>query len=69
MRYEHAVGYTLFRCKDVEDIGSMLPEVQEAVTDFSRFTELVSLKVFSPFKTNALDNTNSISEGMRNNSI
>ena len=63
--YEHAVGYTLFRCQDVEDIGSMLPEVQEAVTDYSRFTEMVSLEAFSPFKsgTNALDNINSISEG------
>ncbi len=59
------MGYALFRCQDVEDIGSMLPEVQEAVTDFSRFSEMVTLEAFSPFKngTNALDNINSVSEG------
>lgn len=64
--FEHAVGYALFRCQDVEDTGSLLPEVQAAVTDFSRFSEMVSLESFSPFKngTNALDNINSVSEGM-----
>ena len=63
--FEHAAGYALFRCKDTEDIGSLLPEVQEAVEDFSRFASMVTLEGFSPFKTgaNALDNINSISEG------
>ena len=63
--FEHAAGYALFRCQDVEDIGSLLPEVQEAVMDYSRFTSMVNLEAFSPFKTgaNALDNINSISEG------
>lgn len=63
--FEHAVGYALFRCQDVEDIGSLLPEVQLAVTEFSRFKEIVSLESFHPFinGTNALDNINSISEG------
>ena len=63
--FEHAVGYSLFRCQDVEDTGSLLPEVQQAVTDYSRFTEMVSLESFSPFKSgaNALDNINSVSEG------
>ena len=63
--FEHAAGYALFRCQDTEDIGSLLPEVQEAVEDFSRFASMVTLEAFSPFKTgaNALDNINSISEG------
>ena len=66
MLFEHAAGYAIFRCRDVEDIGSLLPEVQAAMTDFSLFTSTVSLEAFSPFKTgvNALENINSISEGI-----
>ena len=66
MLFEHAAGYAIFRCRDVEDIGSLLPEVQAAMTDFPLFTSTVSLEAFSPFKTgvNALENINSISEGM-----
>ena len=63
--FEHASGYAIFRCHDVEDIGSLLPEVQEAMADFTRFTSMVQLEAFSPFKTgaHALENINSISEG------
>ena len=55
----------MFRCQDVEDIGSLLPEVQEAVLDFARFGSMLTLEAFAPFKTgvNALENINSISEG------
>lgn len=64
--FEHAAGYAIFRCRDVEDIGSLLPEVQAAMEDFSLFSAAVSLEAFSPFKTgvNALENINSVSEGM-----
>ena len=64
--YEHAAGYALFRCQNVEEIGALLPEVQEAVLDFARFSQVAQLEAFSPFKTgaNALDNINSISEGV-----
>ena len=64
--FEHAAGYALFRCQDVEEIGALLPEVQEAVLDFARFSQVVQLEAFCPFKTgaNALDNINSISEGV-----
>ena len=63
--FEHASGYALFRCTDIEDVGSSLPQVMEAMADFARFGRLVQLEAFSPFKTsaNALDNINSISEG------
>ena len=63
--FEHAAGYALFRCQNVEEIGALLPEVQEAVLDFTRFSQVAQLEAFSPFKTgaNALDNINSISEG------
>ncbi|KAK3094708.1 hypothetical protein FSP39_005296 [Pinctada imbricata] len=43
-----------------------LPQVEQAVTDLSKFQAMVKLVAFSPFKsgTNALDNINSISEGV-----
>ena len=63
--FEHASGYAVFRCEGAEDIGSLLPEVQEAVLDFARFGSMIDLVAFSPFKTgaNALENINCISEG------
>ena len=63
--FEHAAGYAIFRCREVEDIGSLLPEVQEAVLDFALFGSVISLEAFVPFKTgaNALENINCISEG------
>lgn len=63
--YEHASGYAIFKCEGVEDIGSLLPEVQEAMMDFARFGSMVTLEAFGPFKTgvNALENINCISEG------
>ena len=66
--YEHASGFSLFRVKEFEKIGMLLPEVENSVTDLSRFNSIVSLVAFSPFKsgTNALDNINSISEGVKN---
>ena len=65
MLFEHASGYAVFRCQDVEDIGSLLPEVQDAVLDFARFGSMITLEAFAPFKSgaNALENINSISEG------
>ena len=50
-----------------EEIGALLPEVQESVVDLERFGRLVKLVAFSPFKTaaNALENINSISEGKK----
>ncbi len=65
MLFEHASGYAVFRCGEVEDIGSLLPEVQEAVLDFARFGSMLNLEAFSPFKSgiNALENINCISEG------
>lgn len=64
--YEHASGYAVFKVVSQEEIGVLLPEVQESVTDLSRFGKLVKLVAFSPFKSgaNALDNINCISEGL-----
>jgi len=64
--FEHAAGYAIFKVNATEEIGALLPEVQESVTDLERFGRLVKLVAFSPFKNaaNALENINSISEGM-----
>lgn len=66
MLYEHASGYGVFKVIAQEEIGVLLPEVQESVADLSRFGKLVKLAAFSPFRsgTNALDNINCISEGL-----
>ncbi|ESN92330.1 hypothetical protein HELRODRAFT_157952 [Helobdella robusta] len=64
--YEHATGYALFRVKEFEEIGMMQPEVEQSVLDLSRFNAIVTLVSFCPFRSgaNALDNMNSISEGI-----
>nr|CAD7194549.1 unnamed protein product [Timema douglasi] len=64
--FEHAAGYALFRVKEFEETGMLLPQVEESVTDISRFNSIVKLVGFSPFKTalKALENLNSISEGI-----
>ena len=63
--FEHASGYALFKVKEMEEIGMLLPEVEAGVADISRFNGVVKLVAFYAFKTgtNALDNINSISEG------
>lgn len=64
--FEHAAGYAVFKINSSEEIGALLPEIQEAVTDLERFGRIVKLVAFNPFKTaaNALENINSISEGV-----
>lgn len=64
--YEHASGYALFRVKEFEEIGAFLTQVEQSVLDLSKFNSVVKLIAFSPFVSglNALDNLNSISEGV-----
>ncbi|CAF0759231.1 unnamed protein product [Didymodactylos carnosus] len=64
--YEHASGYSLFRVHEFEEIGMLLPQVEQSVLDLSKFATVVKLIAFFPFQSgiNALDNTNSISEGL-----
>ncbi|KAI6215717.1 SnoRNA binding domain protein [Aphelenchoides besseyi] len=64
--FEHAVGYTLFKVKEFEDIGSMVPEVAASLTDPQRFQSIVQVHAFEPFKNTeaALENCNCISEGL-----
>lgn len=64
--FEHAAGYGIFKVEEFEEIGMLLPQVEEAVTDLSRFNSIVSLVGFMPFKTAvaALESINAISEGL-----
>lgn len=64
--YEHAAGYGVFKVQQFEEIGMLLPQLEAAVSDLSRFNSIVKLVGFSPFKTAvaALENINAISEGV-----
>ncbi|CAJ0585135.1 unnamed protein product, partial [Mesorhabditis spiculigera] len=64
--YEHAVGYALFKVKEFEDAGNILPQVNDSIGDVSKFSNIVNLIAFDPFKNteSALENCNSISEGV-----
>lgn len=66
MLYEHAAGYSLFKVKEIEEIGMLLAQVESSVTDLGRFNQVVSNVSFVPFKTAvaALENINCISEGI-----
>lgn len=64
--FEHAAGYGIFKVKEFEEIGMLLPQLESCVTDLSRFNSIVQLVGFLPFKTAvaALDAINNISEGI-----
>uniref|UniRef100_A0A3B3CYQ8 Nucleolar protein 56 n=1 Tax=Oryzias melastigma TaxID=30732 RepID=A0A3B3CYQ8_ORYME len=52
--------------KEVEEIGMLLPQVEESVLSIGKFNSMVSLAAFFPFKSAqaALENINAISEGV-----
>lgn len=64
--YEHAAGYGLFKSKEYEEIAMFIPQVEKASQNPVKFKAFVNLVAFLPFKsgTNALDNINSLSEGV-----
>merc|ERR1712002_970346 len=64
--FEHAAGYALFAVKEVEEIGMLLPQVEESVLNIGKFNSMVSLAAFFPFRSAqaALENMNAISEGV-----
>lgn len=64
--FESASGYALFEVVEHEEIGTLLNEVQESVSDLAKFGRIVKLKAFQPFTSaeNALENINNISEGI-----
>ncbi|KAK9955142.1 hypothetical protein ABG768_015034 [Culter alburnus] len=64
--FEHAAGYALFGVKEVEEIGMLLPQVEESVLNIGKFSSVIRLNAFFPFKSAqaALENINAISEGV-----
>jgi nucleolar protein 56 len=63
--FETASGYAIFKAKFHEDIGAKTRAMQESIADFSKFSKMVDLVSFSPFKSaaQALENANDVSEG------
>jgi len=49
--FESALGYSIFERKEFEEIGSESQEIQKAINDYERFSLIVKLKSFFPFKT------------------
>ncbi|KAK6461265.1 nucleolar protein [Scheffersomyces coipomensis] len=65
--FEEATGYGIFKVLiQQDDIASRSKEVQEASNDLSKFSKMVELVSFAPFKgaAQALENANDISEGL-----
>ncbi|XP_016311528.1 nucleolar protein 56-like isoform X2 [Sinocyclocheilus anshuiensis] len=64
--FEHAAGYALFAVKEVEDIGMLLPQVEQSVLNLGKFSSVIKLSAFFPFKSaqGALENINAVSEGV-----
>ncbi|KAL2211101.1 Nop domain-containing protein [Sarocladium strictum] len=65
--YESPVGYALFKVVSQADtVGLKLKETQESVNDVSKFSKMVKLANFSPFRghVEALENINLVSEGI-----
>ncbi|XP_023667431.1 nucleolar protein 56 isoform X1 [Paramormyrops kingsleyae] len=64
--FEHAAGYALFAVKEVEEIGMLLPQVEESVLNIGKLNNILKLAAFFPFKSAqaALENINAVSEGV-----
>lgn len=62
--FESASGYAIFEVKLVDGIGSKSAAAQESIKDLSKFSKMVTLASFSPFKSaaDALENINDVSE-------
>lgn len=62
---ESASGYALFEVLEADVIAAQADAVQQAITEFPRFSKMVKLTAFAPFRSaeHALENANMISEG------
>lgn len=69
--FESAAGLALFKVEQVESIGSMTKQVQDAMADLPSFGKMVQLMSFSPFKSapEALQGALDISEGVVNDHL
>ena len=62
---ETATGFALFERGQGDEVSLKLHEVQKSVLEFGRFSRMLSLRAFAPFKTaeEALENINAVAEG------
>lgn len=62
--FESAAGYGLFSILECDEISTLVEEVQNGLSDFSKFQRVVKMVSFLPFLTaeSALENINAISE-------
>lgn len=62
---ESASGYALFKVIEADVIAAQIDSVQAAIVEFSRFSKMIKLCAFAPFRSaeHALENANLISEG------
>lgn len=60
--YEAANGYCLFQKEEYDETGAGLSKVQKAVDSLERFTKMVTIAAYQPFKTaeEALENIQSV---------
>jgi len=63
--FEHASGYALFSVKEFDEVATFLPQVENSVTDVSKFQSIVKLEAFQAFRSgqNSLENCNAIAAG------
>jgi nucleolar protein 56 len=62
---ETSSGYAIFSVKLKDDIAASTPAAGESITDFSKFSRMVDLMSFAPFKSaaHALENANDTADG------
>lgn len=62
--FESSSGFALFNVLESEEIASMVADVQNGTTDFSRFQRVVRLLAFQPFVSaeDALESISAITE-------
>jgi nucleolar protein 56 len=60
--YETASGYCLFEKEEYDETGAGLSKVQKAISSLERFTKMVKIAAYVPFKTaeEALENIQAI---------
>ncbi|KAL5103371.1 Nucleolar protein 56 [Taenia crassiceps] len=68
--FEHASGYAILGTK-LHDLSAVVERLPEVSADYATFSGTFKLRAFSPFTSaeNALENCNSISEGIVNDDL
>ena len=62
--YESASGYCLFEKEEFDETGGQLKQIQKAIPNLERFSKMIKMAAFQPFKTaeEALENISLIAQ-------